>query len=170
MDLSLWSSGGQVAATAVQTALMYLVAIVAARMAGRRTLAQMSGFDIVVTVAIGTLVASAALPSDPAVSDGAAALATFLGLQVVIAAVRQRFPGTQRWIDFRPEVVIRHGELDLPRAPWTAQLTRRDVESRLREHGIDGLKSGMIVVVEPGGRFSIIEDGQPGTVGEDSHR
>ncbi len=47
MDLSLWSSGGQVAATAVQTALMYLVAIVAARMAGRRTLAQMSAFDVV---------------------------------------------------------------------------------------------------------------------------
>ncbi len=169
MDLSLWSSGSQVAGTAVQTALMYLVAIVGARMAGRRTLAQMSGFDIVVTVAIGTLVASAALPSDPAVSDGAAALATFLGLQVAIAAVRQRFPAAQRWIDFRPEVVVWEGEAQLPRAPWTAQLTRSDVESRLREHGIDGLRSGMVVVLEPGGRLSLIENGPPGTVDHDPH-
>ncbi len=170
MDLSLWSSGEQAAGTALRTGLLYVIAVVAARLAGRRTLARLSGFDMVVTVAIGTLVASSALPPHPAVSDGVAALATLLALQVVIAALRQRFARLQRWIDFRPEVVLREEQFHLPHAPWTAQLTRSDLESRLREQGIDQLSPTMIVVLEPGGRFSVAQSTEPGGLFDEAHR
>ncbi len=96
MDVSLWSSLGDVAGTAVRTAAVYLLMLVAVRVAGRRTVSQMSAFDAIVTVALGSLAASSALPSNPALSDVAAALLTFLGLQVLIGAMRQRFGLVER--------------------------------------------------------------------------
>ncbi|HWH35121.1 MAG TPA: YetF domain-containing protein [Acidimicrobiales bacterium] len=144
-------------ATVVQTVLLYALTVVAARVAGRRTLAQMGAFDIIVTIALGTLLASSALPADPKPSDGAAALVTLLGLQVVLAAVRQRFPATQRWTDFKPLAVVREGRTHLPRGPWTAQLTRADVESQLRRQGFEDLARARIVVLEPGGQLAATE-------------
>lgn len=155
MDLALWSSLTQVGGTALRTLLLYSIAVTAARVTGRRTLSQMSAFDVVVTVAIGTLVASAALPDVATVSDGAAALFTLLTLQVAIAAARQRFVAVQRWADFRPQTVVHDGKMHLPRAPWTAQLTRSDVESRLRHAGIGDLADATTVVLEPDGGLSV---------------
>lgn len=160
MDISLWSSFGQVAGTVVRTILVYTLTLVAVRVAGRRTLAQMSAFDVIVTVAVGTLAASTALPSSPAVSDGAAALLTLLGLQVLIAALRQRFSAVQRWSDFQPRAVVRDGRADLPRAPWTAQLTMSDLESRLRQNGISDLDDATLVILEPTGKVSVTTAGQ----------
>lgn len=164
MDISLWSSADQVGSTVVRMLLLYAFTVVAARVAGRRTLSQMSAFDIVVTVAIGTLLASTALPSSPAVSDGAAALVTLLVLQVALATIRQRFPGSQRWTDFRPQRVVEAGEARLPRSPWTAQLTRSDLESRLREQGLEELTDARIVVLEPDGKLSVTSRDQPGAL------
>lgn len=162
MDLSLWSSGAQVGGTVLRTFLLYVIAVVAARVTGRRTLSQMSAFDVVVTIAIGTLVASAALPTRTTVSDGAAALLTLLSLQVAVGAPRQRYAAVERWVDFRPVSIVRDGEMDLPRAPWTAQLTRSDVESRLRQRGIGAVGDASRVVLEPSGRFSATCDDEPG--------
>jgi uncharacterized membrane protein YcaP (DUF421 family) len=164
MDLSLWSSPAQVGSTVVRTVILYLLAVVASRVAGRRTLSQMSAFDVIVTVALGTLLASAALPSSPAVSDAAAALVTLLVLQVTVAATRQRFPGTQRWIDFRPEIIVREDETTMPRKPWTAQLTVSDLEARLRQQGFQDVTDAKVVVLESNGKISATASDEPGSL------
>ncbi|MBW3647468.1 MAG: DUF421 domain-containing protein, partial [Actinobacteria bacterium] len=84
MELSLWSSWDTFTGAIVGTALVYFFTILVVRIAGRRTLARISGYDVVVTVAVGTLAASTALPSDPSLADGAAVLVTFLALQILI--------------------------------------------------------------------------------------
>ena len=80
----LWSGFEQTGDVAVRTVLAYVVALALVRLAGRRTLAQLSAFDIVVTIAAGTVVGSTALPSRPAVSDGVTVLATLMLLQVLL--------------------------------------------------------------------------------------
>lgn len=155
MDISFWSSAEQVAGTVMSAALVYVFAVVAVRVAGRRTVAQMNAFDIVVTVALGSLAASTALPSQPALSDGAAVLLTFLALQVLVAALRQRFPVVQRVLDFSPEILVRKGRIDLRRAPWTAQLVTSDLESKLRQQGVRDLKDATLVVLEPDGKITV---------------
>lgn len=162
MNLSLWSSAAQVGGTILRTLLLYVVALVAARITGRRTLSQMSAFDVLVTVAIGSLVASAALPTRTTVSDGAAALLTLLILQAAVATARQRYAAVERWVDFPPESIVRDGGMDLRRAPWTAQLTRSDVESQLRQLGIGALADATHVVLEPSGQVSATCDEEPG--------
>jgi len=156
MDISLWSSLDQLLGAVAAAALVYAVAVTAVRLAGRRTLAQMSAFDIVVTIAIGTLVSSTALPSDASVLDGLAVLITLLLLQVAVAAARQRFAAVRRILDFQPQVLLRDGDMQLRRGPGTAQLTPGDLESRLRRAGVRRLSDVDVVVLEPTGKISVL--------------
>lgn len=160
--MTLTSGWEQAASTSAATAVVYVVALIAIRLAGRRTLAEMSAFDVVVTVAIGTVVTSTALPSNPAIADGAAALATLLLLQVALAALRQRFAAVRRYLDFVPYAVVRHGQLDVRRSPLTAQLTEDDVRSQLRRQGVFSFDGIDTVILEPTGQLSVVPRGAVG--------
>ena len=161
MDLALWSSWEQLAGTAVATAIVYVCAVAAVRIAGRRTLTQLSAYDVVVTIAIGSLVASTALPSDATVADGVVVLLTFLLLQVLTSAARQRSATVRRVLDFRPEVVVADGAVDLRSAPWTAQLTLSELESRLRQSGVGDLSQARLAVLEPTGKLTVTSERVP---------
>ena len=158
----LWSSWAQTADTAVRTLVVYVIAVVLIRVAGRRTLAQLSAYDVVVTVAAGTVVGSAALPSQPSVSDGVTVILTLFLLQVVLGALRQRFGTFQSMTDFRPLAVVRDGRPDLSRAPTSSQLTTDDLSSLLRRKGITDLSQVELAVLEPTGKVSVLRRSDDG--------
>lgn len=159
MGDSLFSDWHQVGITAVRTIMLYLCALAAVRLVGRRTVAEISAFDVVVTVALGSVVASTALPNDPSLVDGVAVLAGLLLLQVSVGAVRQRFPALGRYLDFRPYVVARGSKITVRRSPLTAQLTEQDVRMMLRLQGTFDLGNAQLVVLEPNGRISVVPTG-----------
>lgn len=86
---------------------MYGPALLAIRLAGRRTVARFSAFDVVVTTALGSLIASTAVGRDPSYGQGVTAMITLLGLQVGVGALRQRSAAARRLLDFTPWVVVR---------------------------------------------------------------
>ena len=133
----------------------YLSTIVAIRLAGRRTVAQLSSFDIVVTVAIGSLVASTAASNDPSYVQGMTALVTLLLLQIGVAALRQRSATLRRILDFKPETVVDGGRVDLPTGPLSSQITPDELRSKLRQQGVFDLDAVTLVVVEPTGELSV---------------
>ncbi|HVL06253.1 MAG TPA: YetF domain-containing protein [Acidimicrobiales bacterium] len=155
MDEWLGASWRTVGYVVVGTVATYLSTIIAIRLAGRRTVAQLSSFDIVVTVAIGSLVASTAASNDPSYVQGMTALVTLLLLQVGIAALRQRSATLRRILDFQPETVVDHGRVDLPAGPLTSQITSEELRSKLRQKGVFDLDSVTLVVVEPTGHLSV---------------
>lgn len=157
----LWSSYAQVTATAVKVVLLYAGAVAALRIAGRRTLAQMSAFDVVVTIAIGSILAAAVVPAAPAVSDGLTALLTLLFCQVVVGALRQRIPRLRTILDFTPLVVFRQGQLELRQSPTSAQLTEDELFSMLRQQEIFSLGEVRLIVLEPNGKISVARDDPP---------
>lgn len=152
----LWSSWAQTADTAVRTLVVYVLVVVLVRVAGRRTLAQLSGYDVVITIATGSVLASVALPSSPAVSDGVTVIVTLYGMQVLLGAVRQRSEGFQRILDFRPVLVVRDGRAQLRRTPTSSQLTTEDVAALLRRKGITDLSQVELAVLEPTGKLSVL--------------
>ncbi len=155
MDEWLGASWRTVGYVVVATVATYLSTIVAIRLAGRRTVAQLSSFDIVVTVAIGSLVASTASSDDPSYVQGMTALVTLLLLQVGIAALRQRSATLRRVLDFQPETVVDGGRVDLPAGPLTSQITLEELRSKLRQQGVFDLDSVTLVLIEPTGGLSV---------------
>lgn len=157
MALSEWfgSSWTTVVYVAGSTVAIYCSALVAIRLAGRRTVAQLSAFDVVVTIALGSLIATTAVSRDPSYAQGITALCTLLVLQVVAAALRQRFPLVRRLLDFPPCVVVRNGALRLPSTPFGAQMTADELLSKLRERGVFHLDGVRVVIMEPTGGLSV---------------
>src|SRR4051812_14214035 len=82
-----WSTIGHVA---LQAGVFYLIMVVALRVAGQRALAKMSAYDMIVTVALGSLVANIATSTDVTVADGVAAVVTFLVLQGITSWLQAR--------------------------------------------------------------------------------
>lgn len=141
------------------TLAIYVTVVVGLRIAGRRTVSQMSAFDFVVTIAIGSLVATTALSPNPSYGRGLVALITLLAAQQVVAVVRQRIPATRRVLDFAPEPLYSDGKLNLRTNPLTAQVTEAELHSKLRRHGITSLENVNLVVLEPDGRVSVLRSG-----------
>ena len=165
MDEWFGASWRTVGFVVVGTVATYLSTLVAIRLAGRRTVAQLSSFDIVVTVAIGSLVASTASSNDPSYVQGMTALVTLLLLQVGIAALRQRSGTLRRVLDFQPETVVDAGRVNLPTGPLTSQMTSEELRSKLRQQGVFDLDGVMLVLVEPTGGLSVQRrpSDEPGT-------
>ncbi|HVM07218.1 MAG TPA: YetF domain-containing protein [Acidimicrobiales bacterium] len=151
----LWSGPTAVLPTVVGTVVLFAAVLTMVRLAGRRTLAQISAFDVLVTIAIGSVVAGAALPPQPKALDGALVVGTLLALQTLVAAARQRSDRLQRVLDFAPERIVEDGELSLSRSLASAQLTRDEVEARLRQSGVRDLGEVSLVILEPGGKLSV---------------
>ncbi|WP_336921677.1 DUF421 domain-containing protein [Aquipuribacter sp. SD81] len=162
MSLAFFPGWEQLLGTAVRTLLVYAVVLALVRVAGRRTLAQLSAFDVVVTVAAGTVVGSTALPSTVTVADGVTVVAVLFVLQVVIGALRQRFPVVARVVDFEPRRLVRDGVMDVRRAPTTAQFTQDDLAAKLREQGVTRLEDVRVAVLEPTGKVSVLRVGDVG--------
>ena len=159
--MSQWfgASWETVAYVVTGTVVMYLSTLIAARIAGRRTLAQLSAFDTIITIAIGSLLASTSVSRDPSYMQGLCVLVTLLALQLLVAAARRRFAVVRRLVEFDPEVVLRDGQVSLHTNPFGAQLTRGELESALRQHGVFDLSEARIVVLEPSGKLSVAVQG-----------
>lgn len=152
---STWET---VAYVVVSTAAIYCSSLFAIRVAGRRTVAQLSSFDIVVTIALGSLIASTAVSRDPSYAQGMTAVVTLLLLQVLAAAARQRWAAARRLLDFAPYVVVRDGDLHLPTTPFGPQMTRDELLSKLRERDVFQLEGLRVVVIEPTGGLSVARE------------
>ena len=157
---STWPRVGFVA---ISTAATYLSVVFAIRLAGRRTLARMSAFDVVVTIALGSMLATTALSSDPSYAEGMTAVATMLVLQVLVGMLRRHSPFLRRLFDFGPLVIVRDGEADLSSSLTGHQLTETELRSALREHGVFDVGDAALVILEPDGSFSVKKQGSDGS-------
>ena len=98
--------------------------------------AQLSSFDVVVTIALGTILGSTAVSPSVSYSDGLAAVLTLLVLQVAVGAVRRWSPRLRRLLDFRPIDVVNRDRVPLPEGLLGPQLAVEDLHSQLRLRGI----------------------------------
>lgn len=146
---------------------MYLTMFVALRVSGRRTLAQFSAFDFVVTIAMGSLLAATALSPGPSYGRGAVALVVLILMQLVIAWTRQRVAWTRKVLDFRPVEIIRNGRMELTSSPFGPQLTADEVRSMLRQKGVFDVENVRQVILEPDGKISVLRDPAAASSDED---
>lgn len=134
-------------------AVVYAAVVVATRLAGPRSLAQMSAFDFVATVAVGSMVASVGLGSVPLV-DGLAAVGLLFALQFGVATVR-RSTRWRRFVDNEPLLLVRDGEVYEDHLA-EARVTHADLRSHLRRSNVDDVADVRAVVLETTGDVSVL--------------
>lgn len=144
----------------------YLALVVLLRASGKRTLSKMNAFDFIVTVALGSTLASVLTSKEVALLQGIAAFALLILLQLVITWLSVRFQRVQDWVKSEPALLFRHGEF-LEQAMCRERVTRVELLAAMRADGVADLSQVGAVVLETDGSFSVIQgaaDGAPSTL------
>jgi uncharacterized membrane protein YcaP (DUF421 family) len=139
----------------------YVTLVIVLRVSGKRTLGQLNAFDFVVTVALGSILATILLSSDVSWTEGAFAFALVAGLQFLVAWVSTRWPQARGVFTSQPVVLLSDGELrrDAIRAN---RLTESEVRQAVRGTGTGDLSAIAAVVLETNGKLSVIPSSKIG--------
>ena len=132
----------------------YLTLVAVLRISGKRTLAKLNAFDLVVTVALGSTLASVLLSSQVSIAEGVLALVLLVGLQYAVAWTQVRVPAARRAVKSEPTLVYRDGFLD--DALRRERLTREEVLQAARKRSHADLSDVAAVVLETDGSFSVL--------------
>lgn len=138
--------------------LAYGSLITCLRLSGTRTLSKMNAFDFVVTIALGSTLATVLLNRQIALAEGVLAFALLIGLQFLVtwAGVRTRW--VRRLVTGEPRMLAYRGVL-LPQALRRARVNEDDIRSAVRSAGLRSLDEAEAVVLETDGSFSVVRRG-----------
>jgi len=142
----------------LSTLLIFTVAIATVRIAGLRALSKMSSFDFLVTVALGSTVATVAATSTSLI-NGALAFASLLGFQALIAVLRSR-TSFSAVVDNTPRLLML-GPVMHESTMTACRVTRSDVVAKLREANVTSLDQVLAVVLETTGDISVLHGEGP---------
>lgn len=141
----------------------YAALVLLLRVSGKRTLSKMNAFDFVVTVALGSTLATVLLSKDVALVEGVAAFALLIALQFVITWLSVRSKTISGLVKSEPALLWHRGEF-LRGAMRKARVTEGELLAAMRSQGQATLESVEAVVLETDGSFSVIaRREQPGS-------
>lgn len=141
---------------ALSALLSYLVVILVLRLTGKRTLSKWNAFDFIVTIALGSILASVIVSKNVPVMDGVVALASLVLLQYLITWFAVRLGWLDRAIKSRPRLLLHRGHLDLE-AMRHERVPEAEIYAALRGHGVTDLDEVEAVVLETDGSFSVLK-------------
>ncbi|MEK8110419.1 hypothetical protein NKG94_51045 [Micromonospora sp. M12] len=95
----------------VVAAIVYPALVLILRLSGKRTLSKLNAFDFVVTVALGSTLATILLSRDVSLVEGILALGLLVTLQYLAALLVVRWPPSQRLLKARPTMLLRDGQV-----------------------------------------------------------
>jgi uncharacterized membrane protein YcaP (DUF421 family) len=153
-----WSDLGRVLAVGGSA---YLTVLLVLRISGKRTLAKLNAFDLVVTVALGSTLATILLNSDVSWAEGAVGLALLALLQSLVAWLTVRRPSLRRTVTARPTLLLRDGR-PLTEALQDERVTVDEIRQAVRSSGSGDLSSIAAVVLESDGSLSVIPTSKAG--------
>jgi uncharacterized membrane protein YcaP (DUF421 family) len=148
-----WASLGR---TIVVGGLGYAALVMMLRISGKRTLAKMNSFDLIVTVALGSTLASMLLTKNVALADGIVAFALLILLQFLITWLSVRTKAVRKLARATPQLLLYHGQL-LDGPMRAERVTESEVLQAVRSQGMLSLSEVVAVVLETDGTFSVIQ-------------
>lgn len=141
-------------------ALAYAALIALVRVAGKRTLSRMNAFDLVVSVALGSTLATILLSEDVALAEGVAAFALLIGLQLIITWLSVRTKVVPRLVKSEPTLLVFRGR-QLDEAMRAQRVSPEEVSQAVRNAGYASVAGVHAVVLETDGSFSVIREDSP---------
>jgi len=133
----------------------YAALVLTLRLSGKRTLSKLNAFDLIVTVAIGSTLASIVTSKSLALVEGLAALLALVLMQFVVTALSVRFGRIDRILKAEPTLLLRDGQL-LPRAMRRERITEGEIRAAARASGVLQLRQLEAVFLETDGSLTAL--------------
>jgi uncharacterized membrane protein YcaP (DUF421 family) len=134
----------------------YVALVAILRISGKRTLTKLNAFDLVVTVALGSTLATVLLSKSVALAEGVLAMVLLVFLQFMITWLSVRSPGFRDLVKSEPSLIMHQGEF-LDGAMRAQRITRDEVMAALRSNGVIDASQAAAVVLETDGTIAVIK-------------
>jgi uncharacterized membrane protein YcaP (DUF421 family) len=133
----------------------YASIILFLRIAGKRTLTKLNAFDLVITVALGSTLATQILSRDVPLADGVLTFAVLIGLQWLVAfsSVHSKF--IRDLVRAEPALLASDGELH-ERTLRRERVTPDEVLQVVRAEGGQSIEDAKVVYLQTDGSFAVI--------------
>lgn len=135
---------------------MYLVLMLLFRLAGRRTLAEITPFDLILLLMIGEATQQALLSDDYSLTAAILAICTLIAVDVGLSIIKLRSSRVRRWLDGTPTLLVDH-DRPLRARLAKARLQEDDILQAAREGpGLQRMEQIKYAILEANGKISII--------------
>ncbi len=151
----------------VRTIVVYVGLAVLLRLAGKRDLAQLNSFDLVVMLLLSNVVQNAVIGPDNSLVGGLLGAAVLVAFNALMVRVSVRSDRAFRIMEGAPTVLARNGVWDTPTLRRLG-LRQADVEAALRRQNANDISEVERVTLEPGGAVvsTVAEEYQSPTKGQ----
>jgi uncharacterized membrane protein YcaP (DUF421 family) len=142
--------------------LAYVALVLLLVTSGKRTLSKMNSFDFVVTVALGSTLATVLLSRTITLAEGVLAFAVLIGLQFAITWLSVRSSRVSHLVKLEPTMLFYRGEF-LWRAMHRERVTESEILQAMREKSIASQSEVEAVVLETSGELSVVKRSKQAT-------
>lgn len=141
--------------TLIMTVLAYFSMVFILRASGKRTLSKMNAFDFVVTVALGSSLATVALNTNISLANGVLVFFLLIFLQYLISWLAVRIPAVKKIITSQPALLLYQGKI-LPDVLKHERITKEELYMQARKKGFGSLEEVGIIVLETTGDLTLM--------------
>jgi len=136
--------------------VLFAFVFVVVRVMGRRELAKLEPFDLILLIVLGDAVQQGLTQDDYSVTGALIAVSTIAILQVGLAFLSWRFNTVRRLTKGEPIVLVQNGE-PIERNLHRERIRLEELAEKMRVQQIDSIDSVAWALLEPGGDISFIE-------------
>lgn len=135
----------------------YLSLVLIVRMFGKRVLAKMNAFDFLVTVALGSILATTVVSKDLALVDGMAAFILLVVLQFILAKLTMFSKWVNHLVKAEPVALFYKGKFDYG-VMKKERVLEEEIYQAIRSKGVSSLNDVLAVVLETTGDISVLQN------------
>jgi uncharacterized membrane protein YcaP (DUF421 family) len=143
--------------TVVITVLAYGLLIFLLRISGKRTLSKMNAFDFIVTVALGSTLATVILSKDVVLADGVLAFFLLIFLQYIITWLSVRNNAISKLVKSSPSLLVYKGVM-LKEIMMKERIDEDEIYAIIRKNGFSQIEEADAIVLESDGSLTLMKD------------
>ena len=153
MFFNNWQTLGE---TFILAALAYIGVVLFLRLSGKRTLAQMDAFDLAVTVAVGSILATIILDEKVVLVQGLTAVLTLVIMQVIASWLAIKSDTMQKIIKADPQLLFYKGKY-CEETLKKNRILKEEILHAARSSSISSMDEVDVAILEPDGSVSLVE-------------
>lgn len=158
----LFNSWDAIWRTLIVGVLAYAALVSLLRVSGKKTLSKMNAFDLIVTVALGSTLATILLNKNVALAEGISAFFILIALQYLVAWLSIRSDGFKKLIKSDPKLIFYQGKY-LKENIVKERVLEVEILQAARSSGVNSMEQVEAVVLETDGSISIIKKSESDT-------
>src|SRR5207244_2795029 len=142
-----------VAEKMLRPVLVYVFLVVSLRLAGKRELAQLNPFDLVVLLTLSNAVQNAIIGDDNTVTGGVIGASTLLAVNYLVVRFLYTHERLDQFIEGAPDLLVEHGVIRMDRLQKEL-ITKAELEAAAHRQGFASLDEIDSAILEAGGSIS----------------